>query len=172
MFTSQRQPNTCKVCLYGMRKKEREKNKDRVKREQVAWRLKNIDHYKQYGKQYRQSSAGKQTRYESYVRNRVQKRKYDKDRRQNVEGVREKYNATAAKYRAAKQKAIPKWFECKLVEQLYLTSSEKTMTSGILHHVDHIVPLQHPLVCGLHCYANLQIITSVENLTKHNTFEI
>ncbi len=34
--------------------------------------------------------------------------------------------------------------------------------------VDHIVPLNSPLVCGLHCTDNLQCLTPLENMRKGN----
>lgn len=39
------------------------------------------------------------------------------------------------------------------------------------HHLDHIIPLNHPDVCGLHNTCNFQWLTSEENMSKSNSFD-
>lgn len=37
--------------------------------------------------------------------------------------------------------------------------------------VDHIIPIKHPLVCGLHVPENLQMLTRSQNAKKSNKFD-
>jgi hypothetical protein len=73
------------------------------------------------------------------------------------------YFAGSAKRRAQKLLAIPIWSDMKEITEFY-----KNCPVGM--EVDHIVPLQHPLVCGLHVPWNLQYLSMSENRSKSNKF--
>ena len=68
----------------------------------------------------------------------------------------------AANRRARKLHATPSWANLETIKQIYACAEGA--------HVDHIIPLQGELVCGLHVENNLQYLTVEENLKKSNTF--
>ena len=76
----------------------------------------------------------------------------------------------ANKRRAQKLSATPLWYpqEEERIKQLYQQCARITESTGIVYHVDHIIPLQSNIVCGLHCLSNLRIITQSENNQKCN----
>ena len=67
-----------------------------------------------------------------------------------------------------RRRATPKWADLAAIKQLYLERARISKESGVEYHVDHIVPLQGKIVCGLHVHYNLQILMAAENLRKHN----
>lgn len=77
---------------------------------------------------------------------------------------RGKTAAHTAKRRAVLRQAAPAWADQNALAAIYAEAAAKGM------HVDHIVPLQSELVCGLHVHNNLQILPGVENLRKGNRF--
>lgn len=79
--------------------------------------------------------------------------------------------ANRAKRRAAQLERTPNWLSKSQkaeIKQIYRLAVDLSAKSGILHVVDHIVPLQGVEVSGLHVPWNLQILTQFENLSKGN----
>jgi hypothetical protein len=64
----------------------------------------------------------------------------------------------------------PKWADKEKIKKIYEESKRLSADTGISYQVDHIIPLKHPLVCGLHVENNLRIITKEENYKKNNKF--
>lgn len=64
--------------------------------------------------------------------------------------------------------ATPPWADFTTIRKIYDTAQQLTVATGIEHHVDHIVPLLHPLVCGLHVDYNMQVLTRAQNMAKSN----
>jgi len=79
-------------------------------------------------------------------------------------------NACSGKRRATKLNATPAWADLVKIKKIYAACQQISEATGILHHVDHIVPLQGESVSGLHVEYNLHIIPATENLIKANKF--
>ncbi len=76
-------------------------------------------------------------------------------------------------YKASRTRAIPKWVgkidRLKLMKLYQQRRVQNKLTSECWSG-DHIVPLNSPLVCGLHWWANLQLMLIEENNVKANFF--
>lgn len=72
---------------------------------------------------------------------------------------------------AAEIMATPVWLvaaDLEAMRKIYKHAIEQQTAHGVKFHVDHIVPLQGNIVCGLHVPWNLQVIPAHENQIKHN----
>ena len=81
-------------------------------------------------------------------------------------------NSLAAKRRAQKLQATPVWADHGAIKALYTDAQRVQDLLGIEMHIDHIIPLQGALVCGLHVESNLQILPAKLNLRKSNKFKV
>lgn len=79
-----------------------------------------------------------------------------------------KDNVRSAKRNAAKLNATPSWANDKYITLWYKLAGIEETRTGQKCHIDHIVPLQSKLVCGLHCEDNMQILFGRENVSKSN----
>ena len=146
-------------------------NKEKRKQQSAEYRQNNVEYYSEYNKQYFIDNSEKlicRSR-EWYQENRKQ---ILEDKKIYYDEHHQEFIARNAKRRCQKLNATPQWYEHEKVTDLYAKSVRLTEKLGIQHHVDHIVPLQSDVVCGLHCLANLQILSALENLRKGNSFEI
>lgn len=75
-------------------------------------------------------------------------------------------NAKQAMRYARQLRACPAWADLEQIKAIYQEASSRGL------EVDHIVPLQGRLVCGLHVQTNLQLLTAQENLKKGNRFPV
>lgn len=76
--------------------------------------------------------------------------------------------ASAAAHKASKLMATPAWADLAAIRRIYQLAAKAEEITGVRMHVDHVIPLQHSLVCGLHVPHNLQILPGAFNEAKRN----
>lgn len=116
------------------------KNLEKSRTSRLKYRNANLETRRKYGKQYDKAHLG-------------------------VRAAREAFR------RAQKLNATPKWLtkdQLDDIKVLYLKRHILKVLTGIIYHVDHVVPLINENVCGLHVPWNLQLLPWDENLSKGN----
>ncbi len=63
---------------------------------------------------------------------------------------------------------IPAWADRAKVAAVFRMARYLTQNSWTRYSVDHIVPINHPLVCGFHVEHNLCVKNLDENIRKSN----
>lgn len=147
--------------------KHRAENPEMHKAATQAWRENNAERFKEIKRVYRASNEDhvRQYRREYHIKT---KERANALAREWKAANRAQAVALGRKRKAAKIRAVPPWFDSKKANEMYAEARRMTEETGIPHHVDHIVPLQSNLVCGLHWHGNLQVLPAPINWTKSN----
>lgn len=61
------------------------------------------------------------------------------------------------------KRRTPRWANVSLIRTIYAVASRRG------ENVDHIIPLHHPLVSGLHVEQNLRIVPGLDNSRRRNS---
>ena len=151
-------------------RKYRKDNPEKWKSINKASKLKRADSIAGYMKTYRSANAEKISTQNASYRAKFGMLMNERTRlwRKKNPGT---YLASKAKRRAQELRAMPAWADVIKIREIYKKASELSKLTGVLHHVDHIIPLCGKLVCGLHVHENLEAIPAVENMKKSNQFD-
>lgn len=180
--TADRLMQRCKPCQSAYNKQYRDGHKDRIKLLNAAYHKQHADTIRNRSQKWiknnperrkelldsnyqRHKEAGTLDKYYGKRDPQVARERAKQWRKDNP--ARVAYNIANA--RARRLQAIPPWVtkqERTAIKQLYEQCQQKTIDTGIPHQVDHIIPLVSDVVCGLHCLANLQILTAEDNNNK------
>lgn len=166
--------------LQEVHRRYRLRHLEKVKEAQKKWRdahpladrkAANPEPFRQARKRYR-ASHKEQVRAYGLV---CYRRNVEKQRRRRSLAKlknRAKYTEYQTARNAAKKMAMPRWVNRLDLRAIYETCAHTTQQTGVVHHVDHIVPLKSMVVCGLHVPWNLRIIPAPENMSKKNRFVV
>ena len=149
-----------KQCSKCYSKDYRSKNKDKVKETLANYNI--SESGKKRKAKYEKSAKGKKAREKALLKYVSSEHGYTK---------RRTYTFLAHRDR---KKATPKWLSKdhkKQIRNKVKQAKIQQETLGIEFHIDHIIPVKHPLVSGLNVPWNLQVITASENLFKNNKFD-
>ena len=144
------------------------KRSEKRKQYEKLYRLKNKEKIKKRLKEYEFKNKERIAlrRKLQRIRDCEQYKKISKEAKKRYrENNKERYTLLnreqCAKRRAKLLKAIPKFANLNKIKKIY-----KNCPKG--YHVDHIIPLNNPIVCGLHVEWNLQYLSAKDNCSKGN----
>ena len=142
----------CGSCRREYQKKWYSRNREQHNARAIQWRKDNPEKAQEIDKRWKSENKDKTSQ-----RYRVWRKKnltYDAKR--------------VSDRRARKLRAMPAWADQAAITAIYERARELSQTTGEPYEVDHMVPLNHPRVCGLHYEHNLQAIPARRNRRKGN----
>lgn len=157
----------CKKCYYKRGKEYTKNNISARNRYAREWRSKNKEKCKDSFKKWYDKNKYNQDGYYQVNKDIIKESRAESSRKY-IKNNRQKLTFKEATRRACKKNATPIWYEKEKIEILYIKCKELSELTGLTYHVDHIVPLNNNNVCGLHVWANLQILEASINIKKSN----
>lgn len=149
----------CKPCVKAYHKAYRETNADKIAVQKLEWKQANREHVAARDKTYAEANQDKKT---------LARKKW-------IAANLGKDTAAKALNTQKRKQRTPLWLtedDKWLIEQAYELAAIRTKMFGFMWHVDHILPLNGKKVSGLHVATNLQVVPWIDNLKKHNKFEV
>ena len=66
--------------------------------------------------------------------------------------------------------SYPPWVDRAELQKLWQECRDLELETGVPHNLDHIIPLNHPKICGLSVPWNMRAIPASHNNQKGNTW--
>jgi hypothetical protein len=149
----------CKPCVKAYHKAYREANVDKIAAQKFEWKQANKEHVAARDRAYADANPEKKT---------LARKKW-------IAANPGKDVAAKALNAQKRKRRIPTWLsedDKWMVEQAYELAAVRSKMFGFKWHVDHVIPLNGKRVSGLHVPTNLQVVPWIDNLKKHNKFEV
>lgn len=164
------------------KKEWEDRNRDKVRAKNIAWNKENREKMRAASARYAKAHPEKVREFKNAwnrahpekarKRTAAWNQKNPNRRKDNNARYREENVGRIREYqvlrRANSKRATPSWANKFFIDEVYRLARMRTKILGFAWHVDHIVPIQHPLVCGLHVEHNLRVIPGTDNRAKGN----
>lgn len=138
-----------------------------VKARNKAWEERNSEHVKARKNAYRAANA-ERLNERSRERYKLDPTPFARSRKAWQQKNPSRVRAYGADYRARRIKAAPSWANAEYIRLWYEVARLEEARTGRKCHVDHIVPLNSSVVCGLHNEHNLRVMFAEDNIRKGN----
>ena len=159
-----------KELVNNLSRKTRIRNKEVIREQVRRRRIANPEKFKKQSLDYyyrnKESCLNKLKEYRQKNSSKIKSRvdKY-------YENKKSEYLARCRLRQTRLIQKTPLWADIDAIKDIYAERELISRETGILHHVDHIIPLQGKTVSGLHVENNLQIIPAKINLSKHAKYD-